>query len=214
MKKSIDETTDAPLTKAGLPRKKRLFKLSVKERTEKKTKLQQLKHKVKPACNHGACNNGIKPARREKLNQEFWDSSLSERYTIGYGTIERRDVKRRKVNRVTSRNNSFIYRLKDETGKWVLVCKVFYLTTLGYTKNNDSFVKLVMGKDNYKISFIAKTFQTRKTSENAKKRSTTHCETYKIIQSSCFPSQTLACAKKTLPAERNHHPDDVQQLPV
>lgn len=38
MKKSID----APLTKAGLTRKKRLFKFSVKERTEKKLNYSDL----------------------------------------------------------------------------------------------------------------------------------------------------------------------------
>lgn len=49
---------------------------------------------------------------------------------------ERLEVKRRSVED-SRKHNTFKYFLKNNDGKVVHVCKVFFLTTLGYKKSND-----------------------------------------------------------------------------
>lgn len=59
-----------------------------------------------------------------------------ERKTFMLNSCERLLVKRRTVEN-SRKQNTFQYRLKNKDGKNVKVCKVFYLTTLGYKKSND-----------------------------------------------------------------------------
>ena len=49
--------------------------------------------------------------------------------------------------RPSRRGRTFVYRLKDAKENPHQVCKLFYLSTLGYHPGNDSIVLSVMGKE-------------------------------------------------------------------
>lgn len=138
------------LTKRGVQSKRRVFKHTAADRVEMKLKIQQLQHRIRDPCLHKACNT-IKTDRRLEINKQFWDSNFKERNSFAYNTINRKDIKQRRKNSDPVKNNNFEYYLKNAKGEMVEVCKIFYLTTLGYTRHNDSFIKSSMGKSNYKL---------------------------------------------------------------
>ncbi|XP_037038548.1 uncharacterized protein LOC119076034 [Bradysia coprophila] len=149
---SLIETKDnSTLTKNGLVRKRRVFKMPLKERLAGKFQLQQEIHPLRTACQHGDCNKNVPQQRRLEINKEFWQMKFSDRYTFGVQTISRKDIKQRRRNTRAIKNNTFQYFLKDENGEIKRVCQTFYLTTLGFSKRNDSFIKTAMGNARYKI---------------------------------------------------------------
>lgn len=137
------------VTKKGDLRQRKKFVLSKEERTEIKIEIQNIQRRVKPPCSHKSCKKAISKRRRRELNKQFWGLSFSARYTFGYATISRTACKYRKKNSKEIRSNSFSYHLKNDIGKLVRVCKHFYLSTLGYEWSNDSFIRAVVGKQNY-----------------------------------------------------------------
>lgn len=151
MKKSLIEAKDnSTLTKNGSIRKRRIFKMTLKERLDKKVQLLQEMHPTRTACQHEDCHKNIPQERRVEINKEFWQMWLRERHNFGVQTISRRGITRRRKNTKSIKMNTFQFYLKDGSGEIKRVCQVFYLTTLGYSKRNDSFINTTMGKDNYK----------------------------------------------------------------
>lgn len=80
--------------------------------------------------------------RRDCINKQFWDLQWVERRHFILSSCEKADVKRRRVkpNDNERRSLSIKYYLKDDDDTSHEVCKSFFLTTLGYKKNNDRFV--------------------------------------------------------------------------
>lgn len=142
---------NSTFTKRGLERKRRTFKLPPKERGIIKLQLKQALHHVRKPCEHDSCKFNISENRRKEINTEFWKMGFSERYTLGFYTIHRKDIKQRRKNTQPLKNNTFLYYFKNDAGVIQQVCKTFYLTTLGFSKTNDSFIKTLMGKTRYQL---------------------------------------------------------------
>lgn len=53
------------------------------------------------------------------------------------------------------RNWSFFYLLKNSEGKFIYVCKQFYLATLGFSKNNDFFIQKMCSSNEKKSAIIS-----------------------------------------------------------
>lgn len=99
------------------------------------------------------CITKIDEEQRQQLNKEYWNLSWKERHLFINGSIEQTAVKRRTVdilseniNLKRNKSNSFI--MKDKHGSLNSVCRTFFLTTLGYTKNNNTIIKTSISSRN------------------------------------------------------------------
>lgn len=131
-------------TKGGNLRKRKKFNTSLKERNLiKHTKLLS-KHQVLSPCNANCkkkCTQNIPEERRHAINKMFWSLSWKERRLVVHNSCKRVDVKRRRGKGTEiKKNNSFEYNLTDNNSSVKKVCKVFFLTTLGFKKNNDRVI--------------------------------------------------------------------------
>lgn len=139
-----EETEENMFTRDGNLRKRKKFNTSLKERNLiKNTKLllyikfyyhamQIVKKKF---------TQNIPEERRHEINKMFWSLSWKERRLVVYNSCKRVGVKRRRGKGTEiKRNNSFEYHLTDNNSTVTKVCKGFFLTTLGYKKNNDRVI--------------------------------------------------------------------------
>lgn len=127
----IDAETEVPT------KKRRKNEISVKER--KMVKEEQLKqnHAVKNPCENckKKCVDRINLEQRVSINLQFWNSLWSERRLFILNSCKRYEVQRRtKTADSYTKKNTFKYFLKDVNDVEYEVCKVFFLTTLGYKK--------------------------------------------------------------------------------
>lgn len=150
MKNMLKEKQQQLVTKKGDVRKRKLFSLSKNEREILKTTIKQTRRCVKKSCLHKNCMSTISEKRRREINSQFWSLSYSSQCTFVHSTISRVKCEQRRPNSRGLRQNTFSYHLKNETGQLKSVCKIFYLTTLGYGKSNDSFVRELLGKENFR----------------------------------------------------------------
>lgn len=91
------------------------------------------------------CSAKFSEDHRRKIWRDFWDLTYQEKRAFVFHCVSQ--VTRAKVCANPSRRSrSFIYRLKDAGGNPQQVCKLFFLSTLGYHPTNDSIVLSVMGK--------------------------------------------------------------------
>lgn len=170
LRNSLYEIKDGSmLTKRGVASKRRIFKHRAAERAQNKVKIQQLSHGIRDPCSHDLCNK-ISIDRRLEINQQFWNLGFSERNSFAYNTISRNEIKQRRKGAKSVKNNSFGYHLKNDKGGIVKVCKIFYLTTLGYSKSNDSFIKCAMGKSNFTLPLPRRSKQGQHLIKPAKDR--------------------------------------------
>lgn len=139
--------------KNGERRKRKKKRKSEEIRLEKSKKLKLLveKHKVVPPCSVNACRKKcisiISENQRQQINLSFWNLTEQERRNYILASCSRLNVQKRRETDVNYRkNNTFKYFLKDEEGKSKEVCKIFYLTTLGFHKNNDRLLHDVLSK--------------------------------------------------------------------
>ena len=78
--------------------------------------------------------------------REFWGLSYKDKRAFVFHSVSQ--MGREKVcARPSRRGRTFVYRLKDAKENPHQVCKLFYLSTLGYHPGNDSIVLSVMGKE-------------------------------------------------------------------
>lgn len=65
----------------------------------------------------------------------FWNLKRKERRTVIYNACKRLDVKRRQSkNNTIKKKCTYKYHLTDKNSTVIEVCKVFFLTTLGFNK--------------------------------------------------------------------------------
>uniref|UniRef100_A0A6P7FVS1 Uncharacterized protein LOC114333192 n=1 Tax=Diabrotica virgifera virgifera TaxID=50390 RepID=A0A6P7FVS1_DIAVI len=125
------------LTKKGTIRKRKNFDLSLDERKKLRCLEIKEKHKVQMSCNASKfnikCSEKIDQERRIAINKMYWDLDWMGKKTYVLNCITRSPVKRRRAESST-KQNSFKYFLKNSDGQTQNVCKIFFLTTLGYKK--------------------------------------------------------------------------------
>ena len=128
------------------PRKKKRL------RTEKgRNERDAISHGVKDGCGDTCkmeCNQKITIEQRHQINKSFWELTLDERRKWVWSNV--RQIKStRIITQVDSRRGkTFYYQLRkvltEDDGSIVNVCKVFFLTTLGYYKRNDGVIMRIV----------------------------------------------------------------------
>ncbi|KAL7372602.1 hypothetical protein ABVT39_019186 [Epinephelus coioides] len=92
------------------------------------------------------CSGKFLEDRRREIWSKYWGMSYGEKRPFMFHSVSQ--VPKAKVCASPSRRSrSFIYRLKDADKIPQQVCKLFFLSTLGYHPTNDSLVLSVMGKE-------------------------------------------------------------------
>lgn len=139
--------------KNGEPRKRNKKRKSEEIRLERERRLKMLveKHKVLPPCSVSGCRKKcislICQNQRQQINKSFWSLTEQERRNHILASCSRLNVQKRRETEVNYRkNNTFKYFLRDEKGESKEVCKTFYLTTLGFHKNNDRLLHDVLSR--------------------------------------------------------------------
>ena len=113
---------------------------SVTQRKQMKIEEMRESHGVLPPCNcKRKCMNKFSEEQRAKINTEFWQLNWNERKLFVINSVRHSKVGRRTSGSQSQRSVTLHYVLNSGTES-VVVCKVFYLTTLGYVKSNDWFV--------------------------------------------------------------------------
>lgn len=96
-------------------------------------------HCVKPGCNEKClkkCMTLLNQEDREAINKAYWDMSWQEQHAfVDAHTYVA--VPKRKITSEPKRKPKRNFVLKKQDGTQKDVCKIFFLTTLGYLKNND-----------------------------------------------------------------------------
>ncbi|CAH1103138.1 unnamed protein product [Psylliodes chrysocephalus] len=118
------------LTKKGTERKRKKYKLNRKARTEIRNF-----HRVVVSCHQNCkfkCTNAFSEEQRERINKEFWQLNLKEQKSFVMNSTECKIPSRKTEG--SKKNKTYTYFLKDISGIKMRVCKVFFLTTLGYKK--------------------------------------------------------------------------------
>jgi hypothetical protein len=75
------------------------------------------------------------------INRQFWEMSPYERKVFVLSSISRQQVQRRTTGCDSARQLSCQYTLSLASGDVCVVCKTFFLTTLGYMPNNDRIIR-------------------------------------------------------------------------
>ncbi|GFR97837.1 CAI-1 autoinducer sensor kinase/phosphatase CqsS [Elysia marginata] len=136
---AISALVNTPLTN-----KRRLR--TVEERNERDAAL----HPVKDGCTASCkleCNKTFGCEDGKRINKEFWSLSPEERRQWIW-TIVLQESKKRTTTKAGSRrsvtNQYFLRRSFESGGVLKCVCKVFFLTTLGYSKSSDAAVMRIL----------------------------------------------------------------------
>ncbi|CAL8265021.1 unnamed protein product [Gadus morhua 'NCC'] len=92
------------------------------------------------------CSTHFSEEQRMTICREFWGLSYKDKRAFVFHSVSQ--MGREKVcARPSRRGRTFVYRLKDAKENPHQVCKLFYLSTLGYHPGNDSIVLSVIGKE-------------------------------------------------------------------
>ncbi|XP_063056355.1 uncharacterized protein LOC134450441 isoform X2 [Engraulis encrasicolus] len=89
------------------------------------------------------CSKKIPEGRRREIWSEYWDMPYGDRRYYMFNSVSQVQKARASVG-PSRRSRSFIYRLKDANNIPQQVCKMFFLSTLGYHPSNDRLVVSVM----------------------------------------------------------------------
>nr|CAI5839643.1 unnamed protein product [Callosobruchus analis] len=131
------------LNKKGAARKKKP-KTSAEDKAHAKRQQVLRNRYVRPGCGglcKISCIEKINQERRVVLNEHFWrmDWTLQKSFLLSH--CGKSDVKRRTTKGISSqRTMTLKYKLPDVNGVNHQVCKIFFLTILGYNKKNDGVV--------------------------------------------------------------------------
>ncbi|CAH0719239.1 unnamed protein product, partial [Brenthis ino] len=151
---NIDHAIDMPhdttkgITKSGKPRIRRKFKESVEKRLEETKMLKLEKMAVKPGCNQSCikkCMSSFTELERKRVNEIFWNFNCEAQGLYVKSLVTEKDVFKRIKDSQQIRKHTYVYFLEIDNKKKE-VCKTFFLTTLGYHKNNDRRVLEILKK--------------------------------------------------------------------
>lgn len=108
------------------------------------------KHPLKKPCNcKQKCFEKILADRRILIHKQYWEFTRKDQEAFVFSSCEKRQKKRVMAKDDGSRSRktyTFHYRLTDENDVAHPVCKVFYLSTLGYDYKNESIITNVVGR--------------------------------------------------------------------
>jgi len=99
------------------------------------------KHPLLPPCTNECrrkCCQKISPVRRADIHEQFWTQAYDFRRMWLFHHIVRVEVQRTRTageNSRKPRQSSFRYKLPDDSGNEVFVCKPFFLHILGYASD-------------------------------------------------------------------------------
>lgn len=94
------------------------------------------------------CTDHISEERRREIWSQYWEMTYTERRSWMFYSVTPMPTKRITTGPESRRGRSFIYRLQNQKGEPRQVCKMFFLSSLGYHPKNDSLVISMMGKSN------------------------------------------------------------------
>lgn len=127
------------------PPKRRRYDTSLAQRKkEKKGKKRKEYYAVKTGCNEKClkkCSTHFNNEDRENLNEAYWKLTWEQRRLYVQSRIAVA-VPKRKYTSEPKRKPRRSFRLTARDGGSVEVCKHFFLTTLGYNKNNDKVLRI------------------------------------------------------------------------
>lgn len=144
-----NENRSRTYTKNGNLRKRKKCGESRSVKKQKMDRKLRDSHPILPPCPaicKKRCFIKIDEKQRQQLNKDYWNLSWTERHMFVKGSIEQTIVKRRTIDVPAEdsklrRNHSNSFLLKDKKGSLNSVCRTFFLTTLGYKKNNNTIIK-------------------------------------------------------------------------
>ena len=91
------------------------------------------------------CNIKVNLEQRRKIHEEFWQLDANTRRNFIYHRVYRSNKNQSTIGHVSRRDSTFAYSLvHPESNEEISVCKVFFLTTLGFHPKNDAVVMSVM----------------------------------------------------------------------
>lgn len=140
---------DKGLTKAGLPRKRRKFEEPLAERVKQKNERELEKLSLKPPCGQ-KCRKGCSAKFTEEMRIDIHDRYVKLNWE-GRGLFIKGFVLPKHVNIRTSGNTNpkrqITYKyFFNKNLERIEVCKVFFLSTLGYNPKNDRHLHLALKK--------------------------------------------------------------------
>jgi len=91
------------------------------------------------------CNENMHSEQRRKIHKEFWQLDANARRNFIYHRVRRLNKQKSTIGHVSRRDSTFAYSLVHPgSNEEISVCKVFFLTTLGFHPKNDAAVMSVM----------------------------------------------------------------------
>nr|CAI5858334.1 unnamed protein product [Callosobruchus analis] len=144
---SLKKILKKALPKKGLPRKRQMFDVPYREGKKQKELTKASRSGVQGKCSSNTCPfkcpNKISEEQQTNINSQYWKLSKKEQHLFVNGCIKQISKIRNITNTESRRQNTYRYYLKSSDGIDTIVCKTFFLATLGYNKNNDRFLKTV-----------------------------------------------------------------------
>lgn len=137
-----DGGEDLGVTKRGTKRVRKKKSTNPTERAQKQIKKLKDDHSTHDPCDNKCrykCSTKFSEDWRNQCNTEFWNKNFSERRNFIVLCATKLPVKRRRSDS-EKKQNSFRYFFNDTEGERIRVCKTFFLTTLGFSKENNSVV--------------------------------------------------------------------------
>nr|CAD7455740.1 unnamed protein product [Timema tahoe] len=193
IKASID------VTKRGTPRKRKKYILSPSQRRALKLNILKQTHGVHQPCENcrKKCVTKITQERRVDINKQFWDLGWMERRVFILNNSTRAEVKRHRGTKdIRKRTNSFNYYLKDQKGERHGVCKTFFLTTLGFSKHNDTVLHNVLCKTE-PGSIVPKPDMRGKHVAAIRQKQKSNSEKLEWLDASAVPGEDLKTFRKS-----------------
>lgn len=114
-----------------------------KETQDEKRRIQKEKLDLKEPCDQKCrkkCSNNFTKENRVVINNEYkkMDDLGRKRYILSNTKEESPQIHRKYT--VNEKHKTVQYSFQDERGNRISVCKIFFLTTLGFNKKNDRYV--------------------------------------------------------------------------
>lgn len=113
--------------------------------SNKKSKIPPMGKPCGPKCKR-QCTQNISEGRQKEIWEKYWEMKYKEKRTWIFHMVAQQSKKNITVGADSRRSRSFLYHLPNQSGSAQQVCKVFFLTTLGYHPKNDRLIVTMMGK--------------------------------------------------------------------
>lgn len=97
-----------------------------------------------PTCRKN-CSRKTTKGRRMQIFHAYWKISYPDRNIFLFHMVSQQQTKWLTTSVPTKRKWSHQYHLNDDQGQRQNVCKIMFLTTLGYHPKNDRLITIVFG---------------------------------------------------------------------